>query len=223
VSPCHSSRPPAIRPKRLDTGAAAADHLDAVDAFRHRALTPLIPAAIAVSVAFSASAAQEPTATRTTAAGVYSSEQADRGGTLFELKCETCHGAALDGGTMAPGLKGSEFLSTLEGKPLRRLYSRIISTMPPDDIGGLTESETLALVAFLLRANRYPAGTSALARADDLNGIIVAPPPDAIAGDRIRPVRLRRLRVSAFAEATADPPKHSGGGQADRLRVRSTR
>jgi mono/diheme cytochrome c family protein len=114
-------------------------------------------------------------AARSTAAGVYTSEQADRGRAAFDAKCQSCHGGALDGGTLAPALKGGEFLSGFQQKPLRRLYSRIISTMPPDDAGSLTESETLALVALVLRANGYPAGPEALARADDLNAILVLP------------------------------------------------
>ena len=102
--------------------------------------------------------AQEPAAARTTTAGIYSSEQADRGQAVFDAKCHSCHGAEFEGGTLAPALKGSEFLAPFQGKPLRRIYSRIISTMPPDDIGSLTESETLTLVALVLRANGYSDG-----------------------------------------------------------------
>jgi S-disulfanyl-L-cysteine oxidoreductase SoxD len=118
---------------------------------------------------------QEPAAGRSTAAGVYSNEQADRGKAVFDAKCQSCHGAEFEGGTLAPALKGREFLSPFFGKPLRRIYSRIISTMPPDDVGSLSEAETLALVALVLRANGYPAGPEAIARADDLNATEVAP------------------------------------------------
>jgi mono/diheme cytochrome c family protein len=114
---------------------------------------------------------------RTTIAGVYSNEQADRGRTLFEVKCQSCHGDALEGGTLAPALKGREFLAAFQRKPLRRIYSRIISTMPPEDAGTLTEAESLALVALVLRANGYRAGDAALTRADDLNAIVVEMPP----------------------------------------------
>ena len=143
------------------------------------AVSVLRSAAMAAALASSApvALAQEPTAGRLTTAGVYSSEEADRGKTVFDAKCQSCHGAALEGGTLAPALKGSEFLASFQLKPLRRIYSRIISTMPSDDIGSLTEAETLALVAFVLQGNGYPAGTAALARADDLNAIVVDPPP----------------------------------------------
>jgi mono/diheme cytochrome c family protein len=115
-----------------------------------------------------------------TSAGVYTNEQAAQGQTIFEKRCSACHGSDLGGGDMAPALHGAEFLSAWTGKPLRRIYSRIISTMPPDDVGSLTESETLAVVALVLKANGYPAGSQALARADDLNSIAVTPP----AGER---------------------------------------
>jgi len=122
--------------------------------------------------------AQEPAAARTTTAGIYSSEQADRGQAVFDAKCQSCHGAEFEGGTLAPALKGSEFLTPFQGKPLRRIYSRILSTMPPDDVGSLAENETLDLVALVLRANGYPAGAQPLAHADELDAIVVAPPGD---------------------------------------------
>ena len=139
---------------------------------------------------------------QTTAAGVYSTAQADRGRGIFDAKCETCHGAALDGGTLAPALKGREFLSSFQEKPLRRLYSRVISTMPPDDVGSLTEAETLALVALLLRANGYPAGERELGRADELNSIVVAAPPEVESqksevGSRKSKVEGRKSKVDS--------------------------
>ena len=121
---------------------------------------------------------QDAGAERSTAAGVYTDDQANRGQAIFGQKCHDCHGETLEGGGMAPSLRGSEFLSSWQGKPLRRMYSRIISTMPPDDVGSLTEAETLALVALVLRANGYPVGAQAVARADELDSIAVAPPPE---------------------------------------------
>ena len=93
---------------------------------------------VASLVAFSAvigmrlSSGQGGAPERSTADGVYAEDQANRGQALFGGKCNECHGDTLEGGSLAPGLRGSEFLATWQGKPLRRLYSRIISTMPPD-------------------------------------------------------------------------------------------
>jgi mono/diheme cytochrome c family protein len=138
---------------------------------------------------------QNAAAERSTIAGVYSTDQADRGRAIFDAKCQSCHGAAFEGGTLAPALTGREFLSSFQQKPLRRIYSRIISTMPPDDVGSLTESETLALVALLLRANGYPDGPDALARADDLNAIVVAPPPKSKVESRKSKVESRKSKA----------------------------
>ena len=179
------------------------------------ALSVLRSIAIVAAIATAPVArAQEPAATRNTAAGIYSSEQADRGRGVFEAKCQSCHGAAFEGGTLAPALKGSEFLTPFQGKPLRRIYSRIISTMPPDDVGSLTESDTLALVALVLRANGYAAGPDTLARADDLNAIVVGPPPEQ-----------DQARWNAAAAGTAeDKPLKNNSLRAPRiLRSRSVR
>jgi len=48
-------------------------------------------------------------------------------------------------------LKGKQFLSDWEGKPLWSLFGRLISTMPSDDPGSLSEQETLDAVAYLLQ------------------------------------------------------------------------
>jgi mono/diheme cytochrome c family protein len=143
----------------------------------------------------STAAPQDGAAGRSTMGGVYTNDQADRGHAVFDARCQSCHGAALEGGTLAPALRGADFLSSFQRKPLRRIYSRIISTMPPDDGGSLSETETLALVAFVLRSNGYPAGSEALARADDLNSIVLAPLPekrDQVTGEAARSETERR-------------------------------
>jgi hypothetical protein len=196
-----SSRPPAIRPKRLVMRMAGADHLDrpSLVAQPFRAARALLLARLVLlivgSIGLLTASAPDAPAGQTTAAGVYTTGQADRGRGIFEAKCESCHGAALDGGTLAPALTGREFLSSFQEKPLRRMYSRIISTMPPDEVGSLTEAETLALVALLLRANGYPAGERELARADDLNSIVVAARPEV--GSRKSEVESRKSKVGS--------------------------
>ena len=60
---------------------------------------------------------------------------------------------------------------------MRALYSRIISTMPAYNPGTLTEKTVLDIVAYLLEANGFPTGTSALERADDLNSILFLKQP----------------------------------------------
>jgi quinoprotein glucose dehydrogenase len=73
---------------------------------------------------------------------------------------------------MSPALAGEEFRATWDSQKLRKLYSRILSTMPVDNPGTLTEKTVLDIVAYLLEANGFPGGTAALEHADDLNPIL---------------------------------------------------
>jgi cytochrome c len=108
----------------------------------------------------------------TTRDGVYTPAQAASGKDIYTKSCTVCHLESLAGGVNeAPALKGKQFLSGWEGKPLRLLFGRIISTMPSDDPGSLSEQETLDVVAYLLQENGYPAGKRPLGPPDGLNKI----------------------------------------------------
>jgi mono/diheme cytochrome c family protein len=109
---------------------------------------------------------------QTTQDGVYTEAQAASGKKTYNEKCSSCHLESLEGGVNeSPALKGSEFISHWNGKPLRALYSRIISTMPVSDPGSLSEKETLGVVAYILERNGFPPGKTGLRTADDLNKI----------------------------------------------------
>ena len=104
-------------------------------------------------------------------AGLYTAEQAKAGKQAYSGACASCHLDNLTGDTMSPALAGADFLASWDNKTLRALYSRIISTMPADNPGTLTEKTVLDIVAYLLEANGFPAGRAALEHADDLNTI----------------------------------------------------
>jgi quinoprotein glucose dehydrogenase len=108
---------------------------------------------------------------RTVKDGVYSLEQAKNGRAAYSTACGSCHQESLAGDTMSPALVGEEFRATWEGKKLRALYSRIISTMPSDNPGTLPERTVIDVVAYLLEANGFPSGPAALERPDELNDI----------------------------------------------------
>jgi len=102
--------------------------------------------------------------------GVYTAAQAKAGQVVYRAKCGLCHGETLAGGeNESPGLKGEGFISHWRGKPLRALYSRIISTMPITDPGSLSEKETLDLVAYILQGNGFPSGKDRATSAKALN------------------------------------------------------
>jgi mono/diheme cytochrome c family protein len=123
------------------------------------------------SVALFAQVAAKDHAT-TTRDGVYTPAQVASGKVIYTRSCTVCHLESLAGGVNeAPALKGKQFLSDWEGKPLRSLFGRLISTMPSDDPGSLSEQETLDVVAYLLQENGYPAGKKPLGPPDALNKI----------------------------------------------------
>ena len=116
-----------------------------------------------------ANAAPAPAGGRTVWDGVYTTVQATSGKRVYGQRCASCHDSGTD--ALATALVGSEFVAQWENKPVRALYSRIISTMPADDPGSLSEGDTLAIVTYLLERNAFPAGSKAIERADELNSI----------------------------------------------------
>ena len=99
---------------------------------------------------------------RTTSDAVYSPAQATRGRSLYQQRCAMCHGESLTGG-WAPPLAGSMFLGVWGGHSLWELASKIRNTMPADDPGKLTASQSADLVSFLLQSSKFPAGETEMA------------------------------------------------------------
>jgi mono/diheme cytochrome c family protein len=103
--------------------------------------------------------------------GAFSEEQTRHGLALVHEKCGVCHGDDLEGGTESPALKGDAFWSEWDQKPARALYSRIISTMPPDSPGSLAEKEVIDIVAYIVHSNGMPLGSAPIQNANELNSI----------------------------------------------------
>ena len=104
------------------------------------------------------------------ASALFSAEQAKHGESIVHDKCGACHGDSLEGGQEAPALKGDAFWSEWDQQTARSLYSRIISTMPPDGPGTLDPKDVIDLVAFIVHENGVPQG-KAIQSADELNSI----------------------------------------------------
>lgn len=99
----------------------------------------------------------------------------DRGVAAVATRCALCHGEQMVGGDHAPALKGPEFWSQWEGRPARELYSRIISTMPLDEPGSLSEQETIGIVDFIVRSNTGSAAVGSVPDASGLSAITLPP------------------------------------------------
>jgi mono/diheme cytochrome c family protein len=106
--------------------------------------------------------------------GVYSEGQAKRGQTVYGASCSNCHLDNLRGDSTSPTLVGNAFISDWENKNVRALYSRIISTMPQDNPGTLSESTVLDVVAYLFKVNGFPSGEKALESAREAQEIRIA-------------------------------------------------
>src|SRR5260370_1368597 len=108
--------------------------------------------------------------------GVYTVDQAARGKTVYALRCSLCHGAEL-GGAGAVALVGVSFARTW-GRPgltLDDLYYVLRTTMPKDAPGSLEPSDYLAVLAYVMQRNRYPARRPELnAARSQLQGVRLA-------------------------------------------------
>jgi mono/diheme cytochrome c family protein len=110
--------------------------------------------------------------------GVYTEEQAKRGATVYSEQCASCHGEKMEGvADLFPALTGDPFLKNWTGKSVGELYEKIATTMPALDPGSMKPDQVADVVADILSAAKYPAGSTALAAsADPLKTIqIVAP------------------------------------------------
>lgn len=118
----------------------------------------------AAGISASGAAGQEPTAKRSIKDGVYTEVQANRGEREYGRTCEHCHGAGLEGdtGREIPSLVSDPFMRNWNGKNLKELFETLSRSMPADNRGSLSARTYTDLIAYLLRANEAPAGTSAL-------------------------------------------------------------
>lgn len=114
----------------------------------------------------------QPVSTRT---GVFTTEQADRGLELFEVRCGECH---------QPADFQETFLESWSGQTADALFRDIRNTMPEDSPGSLKGSEYAAVIAFLLRLNGLPEGAEALpASTRRLKLVLIeSPQPDSTGG-----------------------------------------
>jgi len=136
-------------------------------------------ALVGAAVSASGAGGQEPAAKRSIKDGVYTEIQANRGEREYGRTCEHCHGAGLEGDAAKeiPPLVSDPFMRNWNGKNLKELFDLLSRSMPADNRGSLSARTYADLVAYLLRANDAPAGTSALPDSPaGLEGITIEKP-----------------------------------------------
>jgi S-disulfanyl-L-cysteine oxidoreductase SoxD len=90
--------------------------------------------------------------------GVYTAEQAQQGKAIYQNRCGMCHGNSLDGLGQNSPLKGTTFLTNWTGQTMADLFMKTIVMMPATNPGTLTPKETAEVIAYMLSANKFPAG-----------------------------------------------------------------
>ena len=116
-----------------------------------------IGAAVVIAcIAAAPQAAQNRTAARP---ALFTSAQAASGQAVYARACGSCHGPALGGGA-APPLSGPAFARSWRDPKitLDDLFFVMRTTMPPRQTNALSADERVAVFAYVLSVNGYPAG-----------------------------------------------------------------
>lgn len=116
-------------------------------------------------------------ASRSVNEGIYTKAQADRGKTLYDEQCATCHGDNLEGSGPMPPLAGKDFLALWTGKSVGELFDKVHTTMPATAPGTLTPEQSADILAYMLSKGNFPAGATELApQAEVLSQIKIEEP-----------------------------------------------
>ena len=111
--------------------------------------------------------------------GVYSEAQAYRGEKVADTTCIGCHGPKLDGGDSGPKLIGEDFLANWSSQPMGVMFDWIREAMPAEAPGTMSRDETAAVIAYILKLNKIPAGKQDLSTDPEMLrriSIVDAPP-----------------------------------------------
>lgn len=92
---------------------------------------------------------------------LYTEAQATAGAQGFSQHCASCHGADLKGG-VGPALIGQAFAGSSSGFTVGSVFTTLSQQMPADQPGSLSHAQYEDIMAYLLKKNGYPAGSTAI-------------------------------------------------------------
>ncbi len=141
-------------------------------------------AIVCLSGVIAVAAHAQDAATRSTAEGVFSTEQAKSGERAYQANCAACHGSDLRKiDPEAPDLTDAPFRFGWQDKTLRERFEKIRTTMPRPNVASLDDQTYLDIIAYVLSANGVPAGEQPL-RPDlqALEKIVISVPAAAPGG-----------------------------------------
>ena len=132
---------------------------------------------VALVAAIASGAAQQSASTKQSVwDGVFTEAQANRGERQYGRACERCHGADLAGDSVTeiPALSFDAFMASWSGKSVKDLVDTVKRSMPKDKPASLGAGAYVDVVAYLLQANRFPAGSRELSRVpEELESIVI--------------------------------------------------
>jgi len=116
---------------------------------------------------------------KSTSAGVFTEEQAQRGASAYNVKCSGCHGIKLLSiGPQFPSLAGKSFRNGWVGKTIAEKFEFARKMMPPKAGGSFDDQTYLDIVTYILRFNKIPAGGQPLTPdLQLLKQIVIEAPP----------------------------------------------
>lgn len=117
-----------------------------------------LPVLLTAALTLSTAAAYADADRRTTAQGVYTAEQAEKGLEVHEEFCAKCHHYSYFMGS---------FLLSWQNQPVSALYDLIKLKMPEDRPGSLKPREYAELLAYVFELNDLPAGEDKLPHKHD--------------------------------------------------------
>ncbi len=104
--------------------------------------------------------------------GAFTAEQATAGRQAFRQVCAECHDTF--------EFRGSDFFFEWEGSTVGRFVRLVQETMPDDNPGTLPREQVVAITAYVLDLNGFPAGSVSLPEDDEiLSGLLIEKPSGA--------------------------------------------
>lgn len=98
---------------------------------------------------------------------LYTAQQAADGAGAYSQNCAMCHGADLTGAA-GPALVGQAFAGAGNGLTVGGVFTQVAEQMPAGQPGSLSKTQYEDIMAYILKSNGYPAGTTALVYKDAL-------------------------------------------------------
>ena len=118
--------------------------------------------------------------------------QANRGKSVYDDNCASCHGANLDDGEFGPGLRGAASRPAGRASQPTRCSLIYPAKMPPSAAGGLNDKAYADVEAYILHANGATPGSSELAPARTQYDILADRPVQSRRHLQIRDGRARK-------------------------------